>query len=863
MDTIQVGKFAVALPDQQTDQTDGVSGDGAAASEKKNDQSELSSGKSRALPLLSLKKPAKEDDAKLFWKELRDFFRTGRKGGILDSNGRPLFYPALLAPYRDVSRLRFDYPYWIADPTVPAGEDGIEHQSVADLLSGTLGKMSPAADDARILKDNLDLLEESVREKTGKEPTDFRPVLDAALKEMEKRLAIGGEEGKVFAEDVKKFGGLLPTTGAVIRFSFQAPFYLLAYALRIHQQKNREQVLNDNFSVICRLRDLVSVEEQKTGQSEEPENLRKSYDFADNLINFGGFSSVLPGSASEAMSPERLRRIRQVLAVLENAETTLFAKNAVVITDKDPESELPDLAGIFSGCRIEKVQRGKCFSRGSDLFEKHMAAVAEVIAAMRIAILEINHQYVDEIHDDFFQRFDWRYFTEDELAICPPVIIIDDVSTILKSSLSDFSRLLSSNKPVKILAFKGDLDFRFDLGSDDEPVFHQELGALAVSHRNTFALQASSISPSNLVSGFAAGLKAATPALYYVLSPAEKPGRISDPFLWAAAAVEGREFPEFTYDSSKGRKFGSRFYVATNPQVEQDWPIYELAYTGDDGKTGTIKPAFTFVDFAAQDLGHGDLFKQVPGEYWNDDLVPLSEYLLLDPEQAYANIPFIWMIDEKNELQKVVPAYDLVQACEERLDFWHYVQEFGGINSYHVEQAVTKALEDLSAEMAAEIAAIKDEHRKEIEEVRAKTASEAMEKLSSILLDMDTLSLDTIVIPVGDEQKAETVPAEPKPASEEKEAAPEVEEEESLSLDEPWIETFRCTSCNECTNINPNLFKYNGDKQAYINDVTAGTFAQMVQAAEKCPAKCIHPGKPVNPNEPGLDQWIKRAEAFS
>jgi pyruvate-ferredoxin/flavodoxin oxidoreductase len=80
---------------------------------------------------------------------------------------------------------------------------------------------------------------------------------------------------------------------------------------------------------------------------------------------------------------------------------------------------------------------------------------------------------------------------------------------------------------------------------------------------------------------------------------------------------------------------------------------------------------------------------------------------------------------------------------------------------------------------------------------------------------------------------------------------------------EPWIETARCTSCNECTNINGRLFAYDDNKQAYIKDALAGTFAEIVQAAERCPAGIIHPGDPLNPNEKNLDKWVKRAEPFN
>ena len=86
--------------------------------------------------------------------------------------------------------------------------------------------------------------------------------------------------------------------------------------------------------------------------------------------------------------------------------------------------------------------------------------------------------------------------------------------------------------------------------------------------------------------------------------------------------------------------------------------------------------------------------------------------------------------------------------------------------------------------------------------------------------------------------------------------------EPERSPDEPYIETARCSSCNECTQINDKMFAYNKDKQAYIADLSAGTYRQLVEAAESCQVSVIHPGKPRNPKEPGLDELLKRAELF-
>ena len=58
------------------------------------------------------------------------------------------------------------------------------------------------------------------------------------------------------------------------------------------------------------------------------------------------------------------------------------------------------------------------------------------------------------------------------------------------------------------------------------------------------------------------------------------------------------------------------------------------------------------------------------------------------------------------------------------------------------------------------------------------------------------------------------------------------------------------------------MFAYDANKQAYIANPDAGTYLQLVEAAESCQVSIIHPGKPRNPNEQGLEELLKRAEPF-
>ena len=80
---------------------------------------------------------------------------------------------------------------------------------------------------------------------------------------------------------------------------------------------------------------------------------------------------------------------------------------------------------------------------------------------------------------------------------------------------------------------------------------------------------------------------------------------------------------------------------------------------------------------------------------------------------------------------------------------------------------------------------------------------------------------------------------------------------------EIWIETALCTSCDECTRLNPRLFAYNENKQAFIKDPKGGPYRDLVKAAEKCTVQIIHPGMPQDPKEKDSEKLMKRAAKYN
>jgi hypothetical protein len=183
-------------------------------------------------------------------------------------------------------------------------------------------------------------------------------------------------------------------------------------------------------------------------------------------------------------------------------------------------------------------------------------------------------------------------------------------------------------------------------------------------------------------------------------------------------------------------------------------------------------------------------------------------------------VPYLLMVGPDDTLHRVLVDRRLIRAARRCRDQWRGLQELGGIHNSHARRLLAREKQAWEERMRQEAGARAAEAA--VVEAAAPPAS-----------------------PAG-------LAAAPAPA----------ETPAAVNPDEPRIETARCSSCNECIRINDRMFQYDGNKQARIVDLKAGTFAQMVQAAESCQVAVIHPGKPWNPDEPGLAELIERAQAF-
>jgi ferredoxin len=319
------------------------------------------------------------------------------------------------------------------------------------------------------------------------------------------------------------------------------------------------------------------------------------------------------------------------------------------------------------------------------------------------------------------------------------------------------------------------------------------------------------------------GLAYEGPALFSVFSGATKGAAGVPPYLVAAAALESRAFPMFVYDPAAGPDLASRLNIDGNPQVDADWPVHRLAYEDENHQRVAEDAAFTFVDFAACDARHAARCESVPRAKNRQDMVAIREYLTREDDGNPEGTPYVFMVNGANGLRRVAVDDALVQAARRCRSMWRNLQELGGINSSHARRLL-------------------DRERQAWEEEKKQTLTALRERAEVAPLPPAT--------------------AEPAAASA-KTAAASGAEKAVASPDEPYIETPRCTTCNECIQINGRMFAYDENKQAYIKDIKAGTYRDLVESAESCQVSIIHPGKPWDPAEANLDELIERAKSFN
>jgi len=631
-----------------------------------------------------------------------------------------------------------------------------------------------------------------------------------ALREAEKALADDLAPEPVPAAllaTIQGLGDALPEGGSLLSLDEHTPLHLFIFAAE-RRARARYDALREEVTRLNRvMRDLMRAERAKLTDGSRTDVLEETVGSgATAHIDVEALANVLGAPRGvESLDPGRRQRIEKVTEVFQR----FLAEEPppplrVVAAGPRPEALAADgvtwhPAGAGCACRC-----------AMDLFDEQATVYAELFAAVRVARLLAAGAYDPERHDALQEAFNRDAFSADELRGLPPILVLGSSDDLSGEGMIDLLHMLRSGRPLHVIVT---VEPSTDPGRprDDDPLagYRFELAYLGISHREAFVHQSSAARPVHLFQGFVDGLDSTRTSLHVLTSGLTAEGVAPALGAWAhtGAALEGRAHPFVHYDPEAGETWARRIDIEGNPQPDQDWPVYELSCRTADGSPESLPLAFTFADFALLEHRYCDHFRIVPPECDHDDLVMLSAYLSMtadgDAAEMDHRLPFIWGADAEGQLRRLLVTRRLAFACRDRLDYWRTLQELAGVRNEYVREAVEREREQLESNFAEERERQAAEYAASLDAAREDAARDAMQRLAYALLAADpAAALATI------KGATDTAPA----------SAPAT---------------------------------------------VPGTFAQLVQAAEKCPAKCIHPGTPLDPDEPNLPDLIERAKPFN
>ncbi len=738
------------------------------------------------------------------------FHLTGHRvgQGLEALKGRSL-RPALLAGYRDLTQLRYDFPLVL---TADSSEKGWV-RSISDIVDDLLRQVAPQGLDGEKTRRSVLRLEGAMRKR----------VADGAAGSL---LSLWDQTARVLAspsddplaETLNRARAALKESGEVIDCDAALPGRLFVHAWKVVQARKARSLREEIDRLVLKLSDILSADFARSAAGRSSEHLRSSIGPAhEQVFDFEAMSRLLTRNAAKDTLPEsRRQRVNRVLAVLQSQRFVLPGGR-----NDEPGGAQPH-GFVFETCTDALAA-----------FRSRLPELIELVKAIATAELEIEGRYIEPAHDLLFEQFDEDALGPKDVRLFPDYLVYMRAAEMPDSELTTLIDVLASGLPVKVLVQTDDLlppltnaGARFSLN-----LRSMRLASMALGLSDVFVMQSSASNLYQAREHIFRGMAQTGPALFSVYSGAAGSANGLPPYLAAAAAMQSRAFPAFAYDPSAGPDWAARFSLDGNPQPEQDWPVERFAYEDEAHQRIEEKLAFTFVDFIACDPRYAMHFAAVPRADWNGSMVPLARGLAQDTGMTPDEVPYVPMVDEENRLQRAIVHDKLMLAANRCSEMWHSLQELGGIHSSQAEKL-----------LARERRAWEEAKQKEIEALwrEAKPAAPA---------------------PTAAAPAAGAAPAPATATTAPATVTAEAVEPEAPS-DEPSIETPRCTTCNECTILNNRMFAYDANKQAYIADINAGTYRELVEAAESCQVSIIHPGKPRNPKEPGLDELIQRAAPF-
>lgn len=678
--------------------------------------------------------------------------------------------------------------------------DSLLVQSLSGLVDDALNAVARGSEGERIRKHVLRLEQEIRSLVAGGDVGSLLELWDKAS------VNLGISADKSFQDSARRSRAAIRCDGELADCDADLPARLLLHAWAAVQNQKAEEFRTHLSRLVLKLSDILKADYERSEAGRSAKHLKAAVGagFVE-AFDFDAMSHLLSRALPKDEFPQpRRRRIEQLLDVLKAQQ---FFPAPTVPPRRAGAAK--SYSFVFHNCADALAA-----------FRKRLPKLIELAKAIAIAELEIDGQYGESKHDALFEQFGANGLDPQELTPFPDYLVCVDAEKMQAAEHAQLMEILSSGLPIKVLLQIDDIleEASHGEGNLSSGMRSRQTANMAIGLNEVYVLQSSSSNLFRFREHMLRGLNFRGPSLFSIFSGASGTASGLPPYLMSAAAMESRVFPAFTYDPSAGPDWASRFNLEANPQVELDWPIQDFVYEDEQHQRVSENLAFTLVDFVAGDRRYARHLARVPRQKWNGGMIPVDESLTRERKGMPDKVPSLLMVDADNVLQKVIVDERLIREARRCREMWHSLQELGGVRNSHAEKLLAR--------------------EKKAWEERMQREAEALAAVAAVAPTASAASAASVTMSTA---------AEPEP---------------ERSPDEAYIETSRCSTCDECTQINKQMFAYDSNKQAYIADIDAGTYAQLVEAAENCQVSVIHPGKPRNPKEPGLEELLKRAEPF-
>ncbi len=353
------------------------------------------------------------------------------------------------------------------------------------------------------------------------------------------------------------------------------------------------------------------------------------------------------------------------------------------------------------------------------LVEGHLHQTTELARLLRLARLEIERPDGIEWKRAALSDLHWQDLADDELELCPPLLLLGSDEMLAGQGLGQLVWLLNSGLPVKMLVLS-ELDFGLRESWTNDP--RAGLGLLALAQRKAYVAQTSIADPAHLGESMLDALRCKGPALLQVYAPSPRRHGFETRHTLdlAQLAVDTRTLPLFRYDPLGEGVFGSRISLAGNPAPEES-----TAAADSDGLVRSMADwAFRQDRF---DMHFEPLAHDAPAP------TPVSEWLQLDDKGRKGKTPYIAVGDDSGE-QRFAVAIPVATVAAGCLANWRTLQELAGVVTPFTERVEAEIREAVAAEHQAELDAQKQAADTEIRELRDQTQAEIAAQIRSRLL---------------------------------------------------------------------------------------------------------------------------------